>query len=397
MLICENIFKRNYFESYSELYLALVIARECYRRGEYLDMTTMSIEKDITPPDMLEYFKHLICLGAVRIEGMSVENSVSSSRMFLNTDCFGDYGSSLFKNYKSNYEWSFEVFYSDDKEYPLEFTTGLNMGNTIMHLVGYYLVSRELGDLEDKPLKVSIVDRQYVASTYLYINLLSCSKSLDWFSNYVQLEVDFSEYSVDLDYSIFCNNGIAARRNKLWSWKEKLEFMEKEGMEVGGMYILWERKGMCNSNPIGRIIGATLVRLDNIVKGDLHMTVLPLCKTKEEIVDDYYDIPEDKREYFNDLLDFKLNSYQKNVSLTSVGIRNYFSIEESIFLDKIDKTGTVTKKVTVDGNTDYVEMSEIDAIYWLLCQFEVEFDRQLYKDMYSGGEELLWDRYGDVN
>ena len=26
MLICENIFKRNYFESYSELYLALVIA-----------------------------------------------------------------------------------------------------------------------------------------------------------------------------------------------------------------------------------------------------------------------------------------------------------------------------------------------------------------------------------
>jgi len=397
MLICENIFKRRHFESYSELYLALVIARECYRRGDSLDMTTMSIEKDITPPDMLSYFRYLIHIGAIKIEGFTVEEDLDVPKVYLNTDCLKEMEGCIFREADVNYEWDFDLIYNSCTPYPTEFTKNYEMGNTIMHLVGYYIVSRSIGVLKDKPLKIIISDRQKVASTYLYINLLSCSKSLEWFNDYVQLEINFSEYSVDLDYSIFCNNGIAGGRNKLWSWSEKIGFMEKEGMLEGGMYILWERKGMCEANPIGRIVSATLVRLDGVDKDDIHMTVFPLYKTKEEIVDDYYDIPEDKRMYFSDLLDFKVRSYQKNVSLTSMGIRNYFSVEESMFLDKIDKSGNVTKKITVDGNTDYVEMSQIDAIYWLLCQFEVEFDRFLYKDMYNNGDDLLWDRYGEIN
>lgn len=397
MINCESLFKRRHFESYSELYLALVIARECLRRGTYLDMSTMNIEKDITPPNMLEYFKYLVSLGAIKIEGLEVSEINNIPSTYLDTNPIADFEDNIFKNCSEHYEWSFSWVFDTCSNYPYEFLKAMNLGNTLMHLVGYYIVSREEGTLESKPLKIIINDRQKVASTYLYINLLSCSKSLKWFNDYIQLEIDFSEFSVDLDYSIFCNNGFAAGRNKLWSWKEKEGFLRKEGMEEGSILVLWERKGMCEANPIGRIVGSTLVRLDNIDNGDLHMTVFPLCKTKEEITDDYYDIPEDKRMYFNDLLDFKVKSYQRNMPLTSLGIRNYFSTEETTFIDKIDKSGTVSKKVTVAGNTDYVEMSEVDAIYWLLCQFEVEFDRQLYRDMYNDGEDLLWDKYGEIN
>ena len=63
MLVCEEYFKRNYFESYSEFYLALCIAAELGRRGTYLDMSTMRIEKNIIPTIQLDYFKYLVSKG----------------------------------------------------------------------------------------------------------------------------------------------------------------------------------------------------------------------------------------------------------------------------------------------------------------------------------------------
>ena len=41
-------------------------------------------------------------------------------------------------------------------------------------------------------------------------------------------------------------------------------------------------------------------------------------------------------------------------------------------------------------------MSEVDAIYWVLRQFNIDFDSDLYKKMYNHGEDLLWDSYGEV-
>ena len=150
---------------------------------------------------------------------------------------------------------------------------------------------------------------------------------------------------------------------------------------------------MCESNPIGRIIGCNLVRVEEIGNNYVTLTDIYLVKTKEELLDDYYDIPEDKRVMFKDLLDFNVNLYLENIPITSLGVKNYISTEETLFLNRLDPLELVTKKITIDGNTSQVEMTEINAIYWLLCQFEVEFDRDMYKSMYSPEEELLWDMY----
>ena len=53
------------------------------------------------------------------------------------------------------------------------------------------------------------------------------------------------------------------------------------------------------------------------------------------------------------------------------------------------------KRITVQGKEADVEMNEVDAIYWLLCQYEIDFDRELYKHMYNNDEDLLWDLYGN--
>ena len=53
------------------------------------------------------------------------------------------------------------------------------------------------------------------------------------------------------------------------------------------------------------------------------------------------------------------------------------------------------KRITVQGKEADVEMNEVDAIYWLLCQYEIDFDRELYKSMYNSSKDLMWDEYGE--
>lgn len=397
MIKCNEFLGRYYFKSYSEFYFMLAVAKECYRRGTYLDVSGMRIERDVSPENMIEYFKVLVNKGAIQGEGLNSDAKEYTSSLDLDTSCLSELEAEgkIFLECEDCLEWSYEFAANSYSKYNITLLNASKMGNSLIHLSAYYLASVYMGYLPEKPLKITIDDRQKVASTYIYINLISCNKTMGLFKENIILNIDFTDFSVDLDYSIFCNNGIMAGRNKLWSISEKKEFMKKEGIVEGSIVILWERKGMNESNPIGRITGSTIVRVDKIEDDYVYVTCLYLVKTKEELVDDYYDIPEDKRYMFSDLLDFNANTHPESFSITSLGVKNYFSSEESMFLDKIDDTASVTKKVTVEGNTNYVEMSEIDAIYWLLCQFSIEFDRNLYKNMYNEGNDLLWDMYGE--
>ena len=38
-------------------------------------------------------------------------------------------------------------------------------------------------------------------------------------------------------------------------------------------------------------------------------------------------------------------------------------------------------------------MKGVDAVYWLLCQYNVEFDKDMYREMYMGDKPFLWDMY----
>ena len=207
------------------------------------------------------------------------------------------------------------------------------------------------------------------------------------------MNIDLESYNLDLDYVIFYNNGVAANRIKYWTNEEKVKLMEKENFVEGGIYLLWERHKMNNSNPAGRIASCSVISLDEIHGTYIEYTTIGIGKTQEEIVDDYYEIPEDKRSYFADILNFSVSQTKKTIRWMDLGVSNYMCASESYFIDKIDKYAKVLKKITINGQADYINLSEIDAIYWLLCQYNVEFDRDLYKDIYSPEKDLLWDLY----
>ena len=66
---CISLFGKSMFESYSEFYLAMCFAAELGRRGEYLDMSGMSVDNDILSDMEIDYFHYLGYMGYVHISG----------------------------------------------------------------------------------------------------------------------------------------------------------------------------------------------------------------------------------------------------------------------------------------------------------------------------------------
>lgn len=391
---CEDIMRKRSFDSYSEFYLALCIANDCKRVGMVFNMSSMRIDKGILPKEELMYFKHLLSEGTIKIDGFDGTVDVNCENdLYFDWEYIRDLYDVLVEKKDGKYYWNYDWAYENYTLHRFDMLNQTMTGNNIMHIVGHLVLSFFLGEREKLPIIIQFEGNR-AKSTYLYVNLYSCCATLEWFRDLVTVDVDFKGLKVDINYSIHCNNGRAAGRYKLWSASEKLRFMKELGMVEGSILILWTRKGMCKSSPMGKITSAVVVRVDEIGKDFIAVTSMPLNKTKEEVQLDFYSIREDRRHLFVDMLNQKPAISTRMLSIYETGIDNYF-LDEYQFLTKLNKNEKIVKRITVDGKEANVEMSGVDAIYWLLCQYGIEFDKEMFRDMYSYGNPLLWDKYGE--
>lgn len=387
--LAKDIFKRSYFKSYSEFYLALSIGNVLHTKGHYLNMDGMQVDSDSLPNTMIAYYKKLLNSGALVLSMYQKSDTViENAAVDVNTYYFEKLP--LFYEEDGHRGWSVDYAISNYKGIPVNYLSTDTMGNLVMHLVAYNIVDCLLNNYKKK--LVIHFDSFKARTTFLYVNVYSCLSTIKWLKEYVELDVDLTGYSVDLDYSIFCNNGYVAGHNKPHTVSEKLGFMKKFGMVEGSMLVLWHRERMNENNPFGKVVSASIIRLDEIGDTYLGVTKISLNRTKEEVEADYYDIEESKRHLYVDLLDKKPYQEATELGIHSLGVDNYFYDEED-YITLLDDTAQVTKLVTIDGEKVHIEMSNTDAIYWLLRQYDIEFDRELFKEMYFGDDIPLWDRY----
>lgn len=397
MLNCKEIFGRNYFDSYSEFYLALCFAAEMGRRGDKLDMSEMVVDRSAVSDDELFYFKYLISTGCAYLgEGQesSLAKGIDPRNLLYYLDMSGitTLKDVLVDDRPEEYYWSMKWSEEHYGAGPWEYKLVRNTGNVLMHVVAYIIISEILGDIPKKPMHIQFVSLD-VLNTQHYANIASCCKTLPWFKDMVFLDIDLENTTVDVAYSIFCNNSRAAGRFKEWTISDKHKFLKEYNIVDGSIVELWERSGICASSPYGKISSVRVARVDEIGKDFLGLTTVALNKTKEEMRLDYESIAESVRYLFRDLLTSKPLVRPTVLPLYEVGIGNYF-YDETSFITPIDKNSMVSKRVTIDGKEGDVEMSNVDALYWLMCQHGFEFDRELFRMQYAEGKELLWDKYG---
>lgn len=391
MVRCDEFLGRDEFKTYSEFIFMLCVAKEYYRRGDLMDFSMMNIENVLGSNQRL-MLKWCVYNGYVYIGDVDVEKPSEDEPYTFNLQAITDNIGRLFYEDDEKYEWNNEWAKNQDYgKYWSDLYSYSNLGTILLHTVAHLIVSIREGEMPRKKIRI-FADNGVACSTYIYINLLNCTRTIQWFADLVEVDIDLDGKSVDVDLSLFINSGIQADRRHHWSIKDKFKQMESEGIVKGSICILYERKGVAKTNVVGKITNASVVRIDDIKGNCIYTTVIPVYRTKEEVESDFNEIPSESQSLFEDMLEFKINEYQRVVDIYGLGISNYL-YDEDTFIATIDEYGTTNKLVTVDGKRGILELSQAEAIYWLLKQYGISFDEKLYKLMYRKGKEFVYDLY----
>lgn len=389
---CSKLLGVTKLDNSYEFNFALALAKCCTCFDTYLDMSMMRVEQSTIPDSSLEKFRYYIQEGYIFIgEGVKPSEPLEKPETEIDVSFYNDVV--LYdKVDDSVVEWSFAWADKNYGDNAIKFTIYRNRGFLALSIVAYFLLKRHFGLESAKRIRLTF-NTMETKNVHYYLDLYGCKKSLDWFDDMVDLHLDMREAkSIDLDYSLFCRDSYFSKRYGAYTSSEKSDLIKKLGWVVGDILVLWERTGMCTNNKFGNLKSSTILRLDEIGNDYLGVTEIHVNKTKEEITLDYNEMDEESKRLFYDVLYKDPFVKSKILSLYSLGIGEYFGDEELI-LTELDKKETVVKTITIDNEVTTVEISGVDAIYWLMCQNNIEFDKIQYKERYSKDKDLLWDMY----
>ena len=405
MLPCESIFGRTTINSFQEFYFAMAVAAECGRRGEMLDMSKMRvIDQNLLSKNDKAYLKYLKETGAiydgtpaVRSFTRGSEDDIESERpaYWFDVNAISELYGTLFREEESGYHWSYDwAANTYDSRYLKTVTSKILLGNTLMHIVAHMIVCFIVGDREEKPIMLHFNSME-VRSTYVYLCLYAVCMSCENIGRLIKFDFEEKRRELrDLEFFILYES---SRNSGLFSphtTGEKLEAMRLHGIQEGSIVAIYRRARISDTNPAGCIKEAYIARIERMPKPQVPSFVvssMSVNKTLEEVELDYLSIDENYRGMFADMLEKKMAQHIESRSLYTTGVCEYFYDEEWL-LCPLDKSETVTKRVTIDGRVSNIEMDTVDAVYWILNEYGVPFDRDLYKAAYNEGRDLLWDR-----
>lgn len=398
---CSELLKVNKIDNYYEFLFILGLGAEMGRRGSFLDISDICIkDSSLLSKKDLAYFHYLKDMGyitdgsntAPKLKKGSNEEKVARPDLYFDVNSINDLKDVLFKVTDNGYEWSLKYAYNVYGEDWYSIINRKIVSNTLIHLLAYMYVGFYMGDIDKKPI-FFIFEGSEVVSNHMYLELYGL-KSCSYLKDVFHLVLN-SDRDVDNDFFLLFNIALHAGTYKLWSCKEKFKAFDDLGLKEGSIAILYDRGNTSGSNIVGSILGSSVIRIDKVARTlgrvtGWYVTKYTLNSTKEEIEEAYSNIDEAYRYGYKDMLNSKIKGVKEFLSFENVGVGIHFESEENLIMP-IENSDTVTKLVSVNGKRVSLEMSTVDAIYWLLQQYKVPFDSNLFKEYYNEGKPLLWD------
>lgn len=381
-MLVSSIYKRNYFETASEYRIALVLALELSRRGIRLDFTGMKTKAKLNSviyAGLKVYLKEQDLADGIHNLDKEYYEFTPELNYLGNQNLFEDNHEYLYWDE----EWSYETFGSYhyrliSRDYYQFYLETMFAKHWVDHILG----------IESRSLCLSL---SYTISCMpdSYMNIYSVISSLN-LENVAFFKLD-ERANVNLDLTLFKHDSVSSGFDQEYSVDEKLNFMNQYGIKEGMVIAYFERKGINASNSLGKIDDAHIARVDEIVNGNIYLSLLRVQRTHEETLRDYYDIPKENRHLYDDLLEPHSSIYDNTVlSIRDCGVGSHF-YREPIIIDTISTTAMVTKLVSKDGETVSLSMNEAEAIYYTLKQNGASIDYDLYREYYFNGNEGLYD------
>ena len=208
----------------------------------------------------------------------------------------------------------------------------------------------------------------------------------DTISNDTQLQLGYSAW-----YAIGRDIGLLDR---WYSGKEKLAYMQKLDLQVGDLVMIFDREKSQRQNYIKSIAGCHLAKIlhlsERSVELELINTVKPYFQGKEDF--DNHTIVV-KKMFQNNPPYLKLSSSVKRYDLADIGVGYLLHNERSFILPLEECDDIKVTRVSDGTRKDTLVLNQNDLIYWILKDYDFEFNEDRFLARYFSDSEPAYTRY----
>lgn len=182
--------------------------------------------------------------------------------------------------------------------------------------------------------------------------------------------------------------------NHWYSGVEKYDYMKKLDLRVGDLVMFYERDKAQKMNYIKSISSCHLAKItyltDDSISLELINTVKPYFMGKEDFEDHTIAV---KKMYMNNLPYTQLSTSKRDFSLVDIGVE-YYLYSEKCFIVPLDSSDDSCRIRVSDGKRkDTLLLDQNNLVYWILKDYEYEFNEDRFLARYFKDSEPLYTRY----
>lgn len=192
-------------------------------------------------------------------------------------------------------------------------------------------------------------------------------------------------------YAKGVEEGMLARH---YTDKEKLENLKKLKLRKGDVCFLYERRAGQKLDYLKSIEGFHFCIITDITSRSIELTVVNNKKTQEQGKKDYANFTMATKELYGFKNPYtEANLSKRSYMLTDIGVE-YCMYGEQYFITRCTNDDFKQVWVGADGyKPARLNLPALDLVYWILKDYDIEFDEPRFIENYFGGKEPLYTQY----
>ena len=284
--------------------------------------------------------------------------------------------------------------------------TGLNDNNlsvndkyvcyNIVSLIAYVAVKR-LKSGKPKHFVITLgstILLNNFASSYMIILVNETNCLSGWFyysfDKYISMDMQrqyyyFAWYMQGLDKGYL---------KRFYTSKEKLNYLKELDIQEGDFVLWYERDKKQSNNYIKTIKSCKVARFNGIQNGDISLTYINTTRPKYHQKREYDDNSMSVKVLYADNLHYKnIRTNNIKIDINECGV-DYLMFAEYYFITSLDNADDIIDcYVANDFGIDHILLDQNNLLYWILEDYDVDYNKERFLKKYFSDKEPLRDIY----
>jgi hypothetical protein len=414
--------RRSGIRNYAEFLLLMHCSRVLKTKKFVLDFSDAYFEDDFLSEDMKLFLKNMVQEGCV--VGINASETDELSKYNIPLDEFDKISDIVYEESKDGIPTAIfdsDYFKANSKKYSEQFNIPDIEEAVMLNVLANFIVSDYLRRFSGKQQDYRILFRMngmiWPKNPHFFLSIYGLTESLSEFNldnERIKLVVvnksgydtlNHKKYTYEFFLKCATLAGKYKKSNRGYTIGEKRNFLKENGIQEGSIVVLYFLPGTKDSDHFEltrKIENASFIRVDKILDGYIEYT-----KFFNILSDEEDELRCNSSDVFS--LQEECNSAKvktnMQIDLYHTGVGYNMSFSDTYNIMPLQTYTTVRKPLRLGESVDYYVVREVDYLYWSLNQKTAsakakeifDFDRDLFKSMYSDGLEMLWDMYNKVN